>query len=70
MQDSTPLRATLKLKPSPREFLIWRKGGARPEVRHRDLQAAIAELTRLRKLYPEYQYTIYELAPLRMGPRR
>ena len=63
---------TTKPKSGPqRSWVIWRRGGSRPKVRHHSLQAALDEVIRLHKLAPDERYDIFELVPLRnMGPRR
>lgn len=54
-----------------RQWVIWRRGGTRPKVRHTNLREALAEVARLRQLCPDERYDIFELVPLRnLGPRR
>jgi hypothetical protein len=57
-------RAAPKPKPPARQWVIWRRGGLRPKVRHTSLQAALDEVVRLHKLAPDERYDIFELVPL------
>ena len=57
--------------PRQRQFVIWRRGGSRPRVRHQNLNDALAEVTRLRTANPDATYDVLELVPLSgMGGRR
>lgn len=53
-----------KPKGSVRQWVIWRRNGTRPKVRHTSLQAALDEVLRLHKLAPDERYDIFELVPL------
>lgn len=62
---SKPIARPTTVKEPPRQWILWRRGGSRPKVRHPSLQAAVTELTRLRQLCPEARFEIFELVPVR-----
>lgn len=78
MNSNTLKLRTQSARPAPkpkscplRQWVIWRRGGTRPKVRHTNLREALAEVARLRQLCPDERYDIFELVPLRnLGPRR
>jgi hypothetical protein len=66
-----PANRKLPERPPRRQWVIWRRQGSRPKVRHQSLKGALDEVARLRREFPEQRYDIFELVPLReTGPRR